>query len=380
MKKEKKVRITDRSAMGVDLLLKEIRKINLLSKEEEYELWQKMKEGDMTARAKLIKANMRYVVKRAKDFQGSKAALEDLIMAGAEGMVQAVDKFDANLGFRFISFATYYIDNEIRKTANNHMKHNSVVRLDDPLFPDSNSEEIVADSMESDRSYHADWELRTQSALEVMKRGIDKRLYDGAGKLLDDYLSMRERGLTTYDFKRKYRLNESQMDPSEEMKARLVEYMMNDKALMPKTVAIEVRLSNAEKGNSRYEVIIIDEDGQEKEVVFKDRPSRLIYIYTLLHPQGYQRYSLAMNHYRELRQLYCKLYFIDEYTLLKSIGSTEESFKQFVSQAVAQSRVAIRNTGLPCDDIEIGSPKTYGRLLIPFAKNGNTVIIDNSLL
>lgn len=212
MKKEKKVRITDRSAMGVDLLLKEIRKINLLSKEEEYELWQKMKEGDMTARAKLIKANMRYVVKRAKDFQGSKAALEDLIMAGAEGMVQAVDKFDANLGFRFISFATYYIDNEIRKTANNHMKHNSVVRLDDPLFPDSNSEEIVADSMESDRSYHADWELRTQSALEVMKRGIDKRLYDGAGKLLDDYLSMRERGLTTYDFKRKYRLNESQMD------------------------------------------------------------------------------------------------------------------------------------------------------------------------
>ena len=167
---------------------------------------------------------------------------------------------------------------------------------------------------------------------------------------------------------------------SEEMKARLVEYMMNDKALMPKTVAIEVRLSNTEKGNSRYEVIIIDEDGQEKEVVFKDRPSRLIYIYTLLHPQGYQRYSLAMNHYRKLRQLYCKLYFIDEYTLLKSIGSTEESFKQFVSQAVAQSRVAIRNTGLPCDDIEIGSPKTYGRLLIPFAKNGNTVIIDNSLL
>ena len=212
MKKEKKVRITDRSAKGVDMLLKEIRRINLLSKEEEYELWQKMKEGDMTARVKLIKANMRYVVKRAKDFQGSKDALEDLIMAGAEGMVQAVDKFDANLGFRFISFATYYIDNEIRKTANNHMKHNCVVRLDDPLFPDINSEEIVADSMESDRSYHADWELRTRNALEVMKRNIDKRLYDGAGKLLDDYLSMKERGLTTYDFKRKYHLNESQMD------------------------------------------------------------------------------------------------------------------------------------------------------------------------
>ena len=212
MKKEKKVRITDRSAKGVDRLLKEIRKLDLLTKEEEYELWQKMKEGDMTARDKLIKANMRYVVKKAKDFIGSKVALEDLIMAGTEGMVKAADKFDASLGFRFLSFATYYIDNEIRKTANNHMKHNCVVKLDDPLFPDNNSEEIVADSMESDRSYHADWELRTQNALEVMKRGIDKRLYDGAGKLLDDYLSMRERGLTTYDFKRKYRLNESQMD------------------------------------------------------------------------------------------------------------------------------------------------------------------------
>ena len=89
MKKEKKVRITDRSAKGVDRLLKEIRKLDLLTKEEEYELWQKMKEGDMTARDKLIKANMRYVVKKAKDFIGSKAALEDLIMAGTEGMVKA---------------------------------------------------------------------------------------------------------------------------------------------------------------------------------------------------------------------------------------------------------------------------------------------------
>ena len=167
---------------------------------------------------------------------------------------------------------------------------------------------------------------------------------------------------------------------SEEIKARLAEYMMNDKSFMPKIVAIEVRLSNAEKGNCRYDVMMIDEDGQEKEVVFKDRPSRLIYIYTLLHPQGYQRYSLAANHYRELSQLYRKLYFMDEYTLLKSIGNTEESFSHFVSQAVAQSRVAVRHTGLPCEDIEIGCPNTYGRLLIPFAKNGNTVIIDNSLL
>jgi hypothetical protein len=212
MDKEKTIRITDRSAMGVDMLLKEIRKIKLLSKEEEDELWKKMKEGDMTARAKLIKANMRYVVKKAKDYVGSKAALEDLIMAGTEGMVKAADKFDASLGFRFISFATYYIENEVRKTAYDYMKHKCTVKLDDPLFPNSNDEEVVGDKFASDAPYSADWNTMYGNALETLKRGIDNRLYEGAGIMLDDYLSMMEKGLTKSDFGKKYRLNKYQME------------------------------------------------------------------------------------------------------------------------------------------------------------------------
>ena len=210
--KEKNVRITDRSAKGVDMLLKEIRGAKPLTKEQEYNLWQQMKEGDNEARSNLIRHNMLYVVKRAKDFQGSKAALEDLIQAGNEGLVQAADKFDASLGGKFLSFASYYIDNEIRRFVSNHKKHHCPDRLDAPLYPDSNGEEVVADSIESDRSYSADWNMRMRNALDVMKRGIDKRWYNGAGELLEDYICMKMRGLSDVDFMRKNRLNRDRME------------------------------------------------------------------------------------------------------------------------------------------------------------------------
>jgi RNA polymerase sigma factor (sigma-70 family) len=211
-KQKKALRITDRSAKGVDVLLKEIRKAKPLSNEKEYELWQQMKEGDDKARTKLIKHNMLYVVKRAKDFRGSKAALEDLIMAGNEGLVKAADKFDASLGFRFVSFASYYIDNEIRKTAYNHMKHNCAVRLEDPQSQDSDGDEVFADKLGADCSYSADWDMRMRNALEVMKKGVDNRLFNGAGAMLEDLLSMRNRGLSEADFRRKHHLNMSQME------------------------------------------------------------------------------------------------------------------------------------------------------------------------
>jgi RNA polymerase sigma factor (sigma-70 family) len=154
---------------------------------------------------------MRYVVKRAKDFEGSKAALEDLIQAGNEGLVQAADKFDASLGVKFLSFASYYIDNEIRKTASNHKKHHCGVSLDAPLYPDSNGEEVVADGIESDRSHAADWNMRLQNALDVMKKGVDKRWYKGAGELLEDYIRMKMKGLTDDDFMKTNRLDRDRM-------------------------------------------------------------------------------------------------------------------------------------------------------------------------
>ena len=209
--KKKNIRITDRSSTGVDMLLKEIRGAEPLTKEQEYDLWEQMKNGDVKARTKLIEHNIAYVVKRAKDFEGSKVALEDLIQAGNEGLVQAADKFDASLGVKFLSFASYYIDNEIRKTASNHKKHHCADSLDAPLYPDSNGEEVVADGIESDRSYAADWNMRLRDALDVMKKGADKRWYNGAGELLEDYIRMKMKGLSDDDFMKINRLNKDRM-------------------------------------------------------------------------------------------------------------------------------------------------------------------------
>ncbi len=170
-----------------------------------------------------------------------------------------------------------------------------------------------------------------------------------------------------------------EMMSAQELKSRLAAYMMNDVALMPKPVAIQVRLSSESNSSCRYDVLLIDEDGCETMVKFPDRPSRLIYIYTLMHPQGFQRYSVRANNYYELRQLYRKLYFRDDDALMKTIGETDDEFDHFLSQAIAQSRVAIRNTGFPTTDIKIGSPKTYGRVMIPLVKNTSCAIIDTTL-
>jgi hypothetical protein len=95
----------------------------------------------------------------------------------------------------------------------------------------------------------------------------------------------------------------------DEMKKRLAEYMAADQQLAPRPIAVEVRLSNINNVRCRYDVLLIAENGQETEVKFRDRCSRLLYIYTLLHPQGYQRRLAAANNYKALRNLYTMLYF-----------------------------------------------------------------------
>ena len=87
---------------------------------------------------------------------------------------------------------------------------------------------------------------------------------------------------------------------TDEMKQRLAEYMAADQQLAPRPVAVEVRPSNINNVRCRYDVLLIAENGQEAEVKFRDRYSRLVYIYTLLHPQGYQRRLAAANNYRRL--------------------------------------------------------------------------------
>ena len=153
-----------------------------------------------------------------------------------------------------------------------------------------------------------------------------------------------------------------------EIRQRLAEYMESDVRLMPRLVAVQVRLSNGTSGRNRYEVVLID----------RDRCSRLVYIYTLMHPQGFQRRAAAANDYRELRQLFSLLYFADSEALVRTIEST--GYDHFVSQYVAQSRKAVRQSSPQASHFAIDYPQSHcGKLLVPFVAQGGTVILDASL-
>ena len=164
----------------------------------------------------------------------------------------------------------------------------------------------------------------------------------------------------------------------EEMKNRLADYMIADETICPCPIGVEVRLSENFSRKGRYDVLLIMKDGSEVEVKFRDRHSRLIYIYTLLHPQGFQRRSLETNNYKALKELFSKIYFTTTEPLMKAIG---DKFNQYLSQAISQSRVAVREAAANTKDFESAMPtRNGGKTIIDWAAKGGEVIIDNSLL
>jgi len=111
---------------ALDLYLKEIKKLEPLSPQEEVVLAQKAKAGDTEAFQKLVTHNLRFVVAMAKKFQGQGVPFEDLINEGNLGLIRAVNTFDESRGFKFISYAVWWITQRIRTAI---QKTGRVVRL-----------------------------------------------------------------------------------------------------------------------------------------------------------------------------------------------------------------------------------------------------------
>ncbi len=101
--------ITNRETPSLDKYLQEIGKVPLLSPEEEAELARKAKTGDEIALQKLIKANLRFVVSVSKQYQNQGLSLPDLINEGNLGLIKAAKRFDETRGFKFISYAVWWI-------------------------------------------------------------------------------------------------------------------------------------------------------------------------------------------------------------------------------------------------------------------------------
>ncbi len=105
--------ITNRESASLEKYLLEIGKEELLSVEEEVHLAQRIKQGDNKALEKLVKANLRFVVSVAKQYQHQGLSLPDLINEGNLGLIKAAEKFDETKGFKFISYAVWWIRQSI---------------------------------------------------------------------------------------------------------------------------------------------------------------------------------------------------------------------------------------------------------------------------
>ncbi len=118
--------ITNRESASLDKYLQEIGRYELISVEEEVELAQRIRKGDQSAIEKLTQANLRFVVSVAKQYQNQGLTLPDLINEGNLGLIKAAEKFDETRGFKFISYAVWWIRQSIMQAINEQSR---IVRL-----------------------------------------------------------------------------------------------------------------------------------------------------------------------------------------------------------------------------------------------------------
>jgi RNA polymerase primary sigma factor len=118
--------ITNRDSASLELYLCEISKVNLISVDEEITLAQRIKQGDKIALEELIRSNLRFVVSVAKQYQNQGLALPDLINEGNLGLIKAAQRYDETRGFKFISYAVWWIRQSISQAI---AEQSRIVRL-----------------------------------------------------------------------------------------------------------------------------------------------------------------------------------------------------------------------------------------------------------
>jgi RNA polymerase primary sigma factor len=118
--------LADTTTDAMQLFLREVRRYPLLSKEDEVELAKRVEQGDLEAKERLINSNLRLVVSNARRYQNRGLSLLDLIQEGILGLIRAAEKFDWRKGFKFSTYATFWIRQALQRALDNNAR---VIRL-----------------------------------------------------------------------------------------------------------------------------------------------------------------------------------------------------------------------------------------------------------
>jgi len=173
--------ITNRENETLDRYLQDISKEELITADEEVEIAQKVKQGDQKALEKLVKANLRFVVSAAKQYQNKGLSLPDLINEGNLGLIKAARRFDVTRGFKFISYAVWWIRQSILQAL---AEQSRIIRL--PLNQVGSLNKIKKAALKLEQEFE-----RTPSAEEIAEKlEMSDYKIDAANKITTQYISM----------------------------------------------------------------------------------------------------------------------------------------------------------------------------------------------
>jgi RNA polymerase primary sigma factor len=173
--------ITNRETASLDKYLQDIGKEELITADEEVQLAQKVKQGDQLALEKLVKANLRFVVSVAKQYQNQGLSLPDLINEGNLGLIKAAKRFDETRGFKFISYAVWWIRQSILQAL---AEQSRIIRL--PLNQVGSLNKIKKATSKLEQEYE-----RAPSAEEIAEKlEMPDYKIDAAKKITTRYISM----------------------------------------------------------------------------------------------------------------------------------------------------------------------------------------------
>lgn len=190
--------ITNRDSATLEKYFNEVSKLDLLTAEQEVELAARIKQGDPIALEKLVKANLRFVVSVAKQYHHSKVPLNDLINEGNLGLIKAAQMFDATKGFKFISYAVWWIRQSIMQALDNHSrmvripsnkinglsKINQAISRMEQTYERQPTEEELAEFLEVEIN-----EVKNTNYASMKQLSLDAPFEEGEGNSLLDVIN-----------------------------------------------------------------------------------------------------------------------------------------------------------------------------------------------